>query len=60
MNCPHCGKHIPGALSASEMGKVGGRASGPRKARDPQKMRAAADVRWARVRAAKAASPPQA
>lgn len=37
------------------MGAIGGRASGPRKARDPEKMRAAARRRWDLYRARVAA-----
>lgn len=40
------------ARAASAMGKVGGRTTGPTKARDPQLMRKAAEVRWAKHRAA--------
>jgi hypothetical protein len=47
MKCPHCGKRInPAAL----LGAKGGSTKGASKARDPEKMRAAARARWAKVK----------
>jgi hypothetical protein len=47
MKCPHCGKHInPAAM----LGSAGGKTKGATKARDPEKMRAAALKRWAAVK----------
>jgi general stress protein YciG len=48
MKCPHCGKKIN---AAALMGAKGGKASGASKARDPEKMRAAALLRWEKKRA---------
>lgn len=50
MKCPHCGHDFPPPGSAK-----GGSVKGPTKARDPEKMRAGANKRWAAYRAAKAA-----
>lgn len=46
MKCPHCGKVIRATTLAATLGAKGGAASGDRKARDPEKMRAAALKRW--------------
>lgn len=35
---------------AVALGRIGGRTTGPTKARDPEKMRAAAKARWAKVK----------
>lgn len=48
MNCPHCQKVIADKLVRSYVGRLMGRAKGPSKARDPEKMRQAVLKRWAR------------
>ena len=48
MNCPHCGKPVN---AAAAIGAKGGKTKGATKARDPEKMRAAALARWAKKKA---------
>jgi hypothetical protein len=48
MKCPHCGKRIN---PAKLLGAKGGSTKGASKARDPEKMRAAAKARWDKVKA---------
>jgi hypothetical protein len=51
MICPHCHKPISFALVAAQMGRAGGLVKGPSKARDSEKMKAAANARWAKRKA---------
>jgi general stress protein YciG len=50
MNCPKCKTEIPDADIAEYLGRKGGSKTGPSKARDPEKMRAAALKRWSEAR----------
>lgn len=48
MICKHCGKTIPDSEVRSYVGSINGKTKGPTKARDPEKMRAAINKRWAK------------
>ena len=50
MICKHCRKDIPDREVRSYVFSSLGKASGPRKARDPGKMSAAAHKRWDKER----------
>jgi len=50
MNCPHCKKQIPAKSAAAALGKLGGLATGPRKARTTEQARKAALARWEKFR----------
>jgi hypothetical protein len=46
MTCKHCGQNIPDREVRSYVARLMGRVTGKTKARDPEKMRAAALKRW--------------
>lgn len=50
MNCPKCNAKISDKLIAKHLAAKGGKTCGPTKARDPEKMRAAVNKRWAKAR----------
>jgi hypothetical protein len=49
MTCKHCGKNIPDHQVRAYVYGLMGKASGKSKARDPEKMRAAALKRWGKT-----------
>lgn len=53
MKCPKCGHSIPDKALAAAMGKKGGKATGPSKARTSKQARAAVLARWAKVKKAR-------
>jgi hypothetical protein len=50
VKCPHCGKEIPDRSVRKYVMSLQGRKTGKSKARDPEKMRAAALKRWAKAK----------
>jgi general stress protein YciG len=46
MKCPQCSYEIPDKKIAKHLAAKGGSKTGPTKARDPEKMRAAVMKRW--------------
>jgi hypothetical protein len=50
VKCPHCDKEIPDRSVRKYVMSLQGRKTGKSKARDPEKMRAAALKRWAKER----------